>query len=183
MSLRYKFKQADKLIAGLNPGERIRLGDLCRHIQRAETHLLKAAEDILNDCGKRCQGLCCRNIHIDDIMTLLDCIHIVATAAAVRPAIDEALIREGLYSADCIFLKGGVGPCLFPSDARPEKCILSFCRGDGIVGAEMRQVRKSFNRLARFIYFQKPRAVMRFLFASSSTGQATVTAKKGPAEP
>jgi hypothetical protein len=163
MSLRYKFRKAGKIIQGLRPEERVTLGNICCDIQQAEKDLLKAAEDILNDCGKRCRGLCCRNIHIDDIMTLLDCVHILATVPRIQADVDEALTREALHSADCIFLKNGSGPCIFPAEARPEKCILSFCHGDGIVASEMRHVRKRFNRLARFIQFQKPRAVIRFL--------------------
>jgi hypothetical protein len=169
MSLRYKFKKADQIITGLNPAERMRLHNICQDIRRAENRLIEAAETILNNCAMRCQGLCCRNIQIDDIMTLLDCIHILETEPTLRRAIDQAVVQEGLYSNDCIFLKEGVGPCLFPSDARPEKCILSFCRGDEIVAAELRQVRKGFNRLAGFVYFQKPRAVMRWLLAGKGT--------------
>ena len=162
MSLRYKFRKADNLIAGLSPDERVALDDICSTIRRVEKHFLNAAQTILNDCGARCQGLCCRNIHIDDIMTLLDCVHIRVTAPGIRTAVDAALDREGPFSADCIFLTQGVGPCIFPSDARPEKCLLSFCHGDEIVAAEARQVRKSFTRLARFIFWRKPRAVKRF---------------------
>jgi len=172
MSLKYKFRKAARIIQGLRPEERITLGNICCDIQQAEKHLLKAAEDILRDCGKRCRGLCCRNIHIDDIMTLLDCVHILATVPTIQTEIDEALTREALYSADCIFLKNGTGPCIFPAEARPEKCILSFCHGDGVVASEMRQVRKRFNRLARFIQFQKPRAVIRFLFGRLTAGKA-----------
>ena len=172
MSLKYKFKKATKIIQGLRLEERVTLGNICCDIQQAEKHLLEAAEDILNDCGKRCRGLCCRNIHIDDIMTLLDCVHILATVPTIQAEIDEALRREALYSADCIFLKNGSGPCIFPAVARPEKCILSFCHGDGIVANEMRHVRKRFNRLARFIQFQKPRAVIRFLFGRFKAGKA-----------
>jgi hypothetical protein len=172
MSLRYKFKTAGNIVSGLRPAERITLGNICGEIQTAENRLLKAAQKILDDCGRRCRGLCCCNIHIDDIMTLLDCVHIMATAPATAPLIDEALVKEGLYSADCIFLKKGTGPCIFPSDSRPEKCIVSFCRGDEQVAAEIRQVRRSFNRLARFIYVQRLRAAMRFVFSSGGPSKA-----------
>jgi hypothetical protein len=159
----YKFKKASRMLAGLDDGERAVLDTICSDIRIAERDLLEAAQDILNDCGRKCRGLCCRNIHIDDIMTLLDCVHILATAPQMQAQVDTALKCEGLYSADCIFLNNGVGPCIFPDEVRPEKCIVSFCRGDGIVAAEIRQVRKGFNRLARFILLRKPRAVMRFL--------------------
>ncbi len=168
MSLRYKFKTAGNIIRGLSPGERMKLGSICGDIQTVEKQLLEAAQGILDDCGRKCRGLCCRNIHIDDIMTLLDCVHIMATAPAMAAPINEALVKEGLYSADCIFLQKGAGPCMFPPASRPEKCIVSFCRGDGQVAAEIRQVRKSFNRLARFIYLQRLRAAMRFLFSSGA---------------
>jgi len=178
MSMRYKFKAAENVITGLNPGEQARLGNICSEIQTAENLLLEAAQEILDDCGRKCRGLCCRNIHIDDIITLLDCVHILATAPAIHPLINETLVKEGLYSADCIFLKGGTGPCLFPSDARPEKCIVSFCRGDERVAGEIRAVRKSFNRLSRFIYLRRLRAAMHFLFSSGALGKAA-----GPSGP
>ena len=60
-----------------------------------------------------------------------------------------------------------------------KKCIVSFCHGDGIVAAEIRQVRKHFNRLARFIQFQKPRAALRFLFGGGLAGKVR-KAIKGP---
>jgi len=137
MSLRYKFKTAGNIVTGLNPEEQSKLGKICGDIQTAENHLLEAAQEILEDCGRKCRGLCCRNIHIDDIMTLLDCVHIMATAPAMAPLIDAALGKEDLYSADCIFLKKGTGPCIFPSDSRPEKCIVSFCRDDESHGRQV----------------------------------------------
>ena len=167
MSLRYKFKKAGQILSALSPDERTTLEKICSDIQHAENHLLKAARVILDDCGRRCQGLCCRNIHIDDIMTLLDCVHILATAPTIETQINEALTKEGLHSADCIFLKDGIGPCIFPAPSRPEKCIVSFCHGDGIVANEIRQVRTRFNRLAWFIHSQKLRAIIRFFLGNN----------------
>ncbi len=174
MSLRYKFKTAGRIVKGLNPEEQVKLGKICGDIQTAENHLLESAQEILEECGRKCRGLCCRNIHIDDIMTLLDCVHIMATTPAMAPLINETLVKEGLYSADCIFLERGTGPCIFPSDSRPEKCIVSFCRDDEQVATEIRQVRKSFNRLARFIHLLRLRAAIRFVFSSAATAKQPV---------
>jgi hypothetical protein len=172
MSLRYKFKKAGQVLARLRPNERVTLEHISGDIQRAESRLFEAAQVILDDCGRRCRGLCCRNIHIDDIMTLLDCVHILVTAPTIETQINEALTREGLHSADCIFLKDGIGPCIFPALSRPEKCIVSFCHGDGIVAAEIRHVRKTFNRLAWFIQSQKLRTIRRFLLGNNMAGKA-----------
>ena len=182
MSLRYKFNKAGQILSRLSPDERAAVEHICGNIQHAENRLLEAAQVILDDCGRRCQGLCCRNIHIDDIMTLLDCVHILVTAPTIDKDVKEALTREGLHSADCIFLKNGAGPCMFPAPSRPEKCIVSFCNGDGIVASEVRSVRKGFNRLARFIHVQSMHTMVRYLFGWLPGGK-TGRSPKHPVEP
>jgi hypothetical protein len=63
---------------------------------------------------------------------------------------------EPLFTADCMFLKGGIGPCLFPDGVRPEKCVLSFCGDDAPIAANIRSVHRGFVRLHRFLLLCRP---------------------------
>ena len=72
MSLGYKFKTAEKLIKGLDPGERTVFRRLCHDIRRAEAELLEQGQGLMTYCREGCGGLCCRNVNPDDLITQLD---------------------------------------------------------------------------------------------------------------
>jgi len=69
---------------------------------------------------------------------------------------------ESLFSANCVFLKNGTGPCMFPSGTKPHKCIATFCGRTGAVRQELRALRSSFNKLSRFMLFKTPGLVLGF---------------------
>ena len=163
MGLRYKFKKAQEIIERSGNKDLIAIKRICEEIQRAQNELLEEAKDILKYCNDRCQGLCCRNIYPDDIITLADFVYILAMESSVRDEISECLKKETLFSSSCIFLQSGEGPCIFPSDLRPEMCIISFCGGDTTIKKEINMVRSKFNKLIRFILLRKPRALKDFL--------------------
>jgi hypothetical protein len=57
-----------------------------------------------------------------------------------------------------------VGPCLFPDDLRPERCIISFCRVEPSIEKEIGRVMGGFSRLIRFFkLLPLHRFVRRFL--------------------
>ena len=119
------------------------------------------AVPILAKCMSGCQGLCCRNIIPADIVTEWDLIFILAMAPQVEPAMAACLQQEAFFSADCIFLANGTGPCLFPDNVRPERCIISFCKVEPLVEQEIRQVMRGFSRLIRFFMFRPCRRWLR----------------------
>ena len=163
MGLKYKFKKAQEIIERSGNKDLIAIKEISEEIQRAQNKLLEEAKDVLKYCNDRCRGLCCRNIYHDDIITLADFVYILAMESSLREEISECLKKETLFSSSCIFLKSGEGPCIFPSDLRPEKCITSFCGGDTTIRKEINMVGSKFSKLIRFILLRKPRAFKDFL--------------------
>jgi len=163
MGLSYKFKKAREIIERSSDKDLIAVKGICDEIQSAQKKLLEEAKGLLKYCNDRCQGLCCRNICPDEIITLEDFVYILTMEESVGDEISECLKKETLFSSRCIFLKMGEGPCIFPSDLRPETCITSFCGGDEIVKKEINMVGKKFNKLIRFILLRKPRTFKELL--------------------
>lgn len=163
MSLAYDFKSAQKRLAALDDGERETLRGICRGIHDAQAALTLKAAPILERCMTGCQGLCCRNIRVADILTEWDLVYILAMAPALDAPMADCLAREGLFTADCLFLINGKGPCLFPENIRPERCIVSFCRVDPLVEQEIGRVMRGFSRLIRFFSFRPYRRLVRHL--------------------
>ena len=164
MGLRYKFKKAQGIIEKSCNRDLTAIKGICEEIQKVQNNLLEEAKDLLKYCENRCRGLCCRNIYPDDIITLADFVYILTMENSLREEISECLKKETLFSSNCIFLKRGEGPCILPSDLRPEKCITSFCGGDTTIKKEINMVGSKFSKLIRFILLRKPRALKDFLF-------------------
>ncbi len=154
MGLNHSFKAAKKKIDALDAYERERLASICNSIYQAQARLSEKAQPILAKCMAGCQGLCCRNIIPADIITEWDLIYILAMAPQVEPAMAACLHEESFFAADCIFLANGSGPCLFPDNLRPERCIISFCKVEPLVEQEIKQVMRGFTRLIRFFMFR-----------------------------
>lgn len=158
MQLQKKFQKAVEIIGKLTPDERRRLKKICRDIQAAEEQLLAAATDLIRRCTESCEGLCCRNLRIDNIIDLYDFIFILTAAGHMKPRIQKRVGHQSrFFSADCVFLKNGEGPCIFPFNTRPEVCITSFCGREDQISAQIRQVERRFAALHRFLLFRKPR--------------------------
>lgn len=153
MGLDYSFRAAKKKIDRLDADERTRLLEICEEIRHAQQALSEKAAPLLQSCVDRCQGLCCRNIRPADIVTEWDLVYILAMARQLEPAIAACLSNENFFPSNCIFLADGVGPCLFPDDLRPERCIISFCRVETSIEKEIGRVMAGFSRLIRFFKF------------------------------
>jgi hypothetical protein len=165
MSLRYKFKKAEAMIQGLDAGDKTRLHVLCTEIQAAEAALLTAAEAKITKCIQGCEGLCCRNARIDDIIGLMDCVYLLTVVPELRGRIGDCLKNEDpIYSADCIFLEHGSGPCIFPFSARPEVCITTFCGRTTSINREIGTLKRKFVKLGWFMMGRRPRAWMKRVF-------------------
>ena len=158
-----QFNAAEKFLEGLSAAEREGLKEICGAIRDAERGLQRKARPFLNTCMTGCQGLCCRNIDLENILGRDDFIYILTLRPGLRRAIRQCLIRESVFSADCMFLENGLGPCLFPDDLRPKVCIMTFCFDDTPIRREIRRVGAGFNKLARFTWGVRARAALGFL--------------------
>jgi hypothetical protein len=163
MSLAYDFKTAKKQLALLDESERAALLVICREIHDAQAALTAKAAPLLEHCMKGCQGLCCRNIRVADIITRWDLIYVLAMATDRETRMARCLDREGLFAANCLFLENGTGPCIFPENIRPERCIISFCRVEPLIEKEIARVMRGFSRLIRFFYLRPYRRLIRRL--------------------
>jgi hypothetical protein len=172
MGLRHSFKSARKRIDLLDGEERESLLAVCRDIRQAQKVLTEKAAPLLANC-MACQGLCCRNIHPADIITEWDLVYILAMAPQIEAAMAVCLAREAFFPADCIFLENGTGPCLFPDNLRPERCVISFCRVEPSVQDEIGRVMSGFSRLIRFFMFRPLRRLSRRLMPADSSRRTT----------
>jgi hypothetical protein len=163
MGLNHSFQMARKKIDALDVDERRLLDSICRDIHQAQQALSRKAAPILKGCMASCQGLCCRNIHPCDIITEWDLVYILTMTPAIENAMADCLARESFFPSDCIFLKNGTGPCLFPDNLRPERCIISFCRVEPSVEKEIGRVMRGFSRLIRFFRLRPLRRMPRRL--------------------
>ncbi len=154
MSIRYKFKQAKQLISLLSPQDLKLVKAICLDIHKKEKALLRKAEQNLNRCYHSCEGLCCKNIQIDTILSHWDFFYLFIQTNGVDQKLVKCLENENrLFSADCIFLKDGVGPCLFPDGIRPEICIVSFCTETQSIDPEVKKVKRCFLKLTWTVNF------------------------------
>jgi hypothetical protein len=157
MSLRYKFNKAEAVLQQLDTSAQADLLRLAARIRAAQRRLNLAAAPLMAACGLRCRGLCCRNIAADDLIALIDCILVWSVSPeSMRLRIRRSLVHESLTTADCLFLDKGVGPCIFPDDAKPLKCIITFCGDETPVRTEIRQLRSAFYRFYWFLVMRRP---------------------------
>ena len=160
MGIKADFVEAEKIIAGLRPGDRVKLRRICQEIQTAETNLLKQADQSMDHCIKSCEGLCCRNIQLEAIIGVWDLVYLLTMASDFRDQMAACLEKEiPFYAADCVFLENGVGPCIFPSAVRAEVCLTTFCSRTDSIEQEIRQVKRKFYKLGWFIALRKPRMI------------------------
>ena len=156
MELRKKIQRAQTIIHSFDGARRAKLLALCLEIQHAQAALNLAAEPFFEACIGRCKGLCCRNICINDVITQLDLIYILALHEEIAGQMEKCAQAETLFSADCLFLHNGTGPCIFSPDAKPERCIVTFCQDTRPIKAHIRTVRSTFSKLSRYTRFRRP---------------------------
>jgi hypothetical protein len=157
VGIKADFEEAERIVAGLRPVDRVKLCRICDEIQAAEADLLKQAEHNMDRCIAACQGLCCRNIQLEAIIGVWDLVYILTVAPAYRDRMAACLAKEvPLFAADCIFLANGVGPCIFPDTARAEVCLTTFCSSTDAIASEIRQVKRKFYKLGWFIATRRP---------------------------
>jgi len=171
MGLRYTLNQAKKLLSVSDPETLRDIRKVARKIQKAEEKLNARGEKLFIKCKTECHGLCCRNLYPDAIISLYDFLFILVLRPETDAAISKCLENENIfYASDCVFLKGGQGPCIFPPNLMPEICITSFCMYEQSVQKEINYIKRQFITLSWFIWLRKPRTlrnkVIKFLRAS-----------------
>ena len=164
MSLRYKFKKANRIIEKLAPADLLAARTIAAEIQKAQDALLQKADGHFNRCVSICKGLCCQNIQIDQIIGLWDFVYVLLADRSAAGLIQSCLNKENrLFTADCIFLEDGKGPCLFAFNVRPEVCITTFCTSVKPVDKEIRTVKRKFVKLYLYILFARVRAMVNII--------------------
>ena len=160
MGIRYKIEKAEGTLRGLAESRRKRAGDICEHIRREQLALQKTGGPLFERCISGCEGLCCKNVIADELITFRDFFFILAASSLSAEDLLPLADKEPLFNADCMFLKDGVGPCIFPDGIRPEKCVLSFCGDDRPIAGNIRSVHRGFARLHRFLLLSRPSLVL-----------------------
>ena len=178
MSLRYKLSRARSLLASLSADEHAKLRQICKTIRQSQEILLANALPAMQQCLHNCEGLCCRNAQVDDIIGLMDLVYILTLTPEFEETMTQRVTNEKpFYSQDCMFLKGDSGPCLFASAVRPEVCITTFCSGDRGIQKEIQSVKRQFFWLNWFFLCRKPQAVCKAL---TSRFQSNGNRVRGP---
>jgi len=164
MGLYPTYNPARRIIKRLGPEDQKNLVAICRRIKDAQTDLAVAAAPYLERCAHRCEGLCCRNAHLEEIIGLEDFIYILTLAPALAEEMAGRLQEDkGLFTRDCVFLANGTGPCILPAGVRPEVCVTSFCTETPAASKAIAVVKWRFQHLAWFIRLRRLRALWRWI--------------------
>ena len=151
MRLAHQFETAKRLLEGMEARNLELLSTACRRVQQAQASLLTAAAAEMRRCTTVCRGLCCRNVQLDAVIGMWDFLYILVLSHELAPKIAECLRHETpFFSADCLFLADGTGPCIFAPDIRPEICITAFCTDDRPVKREIHQVKRAYLNMIWF---------------------------------
>jgi len=150
MGLFRKYQRALSLLKTLDRNEVAALTHICRTIEHAQRDLLVSAAPLMDDCAQRCRGLCCRNIHTDDVIDLFDLQCLLIRRPALSGEVEQRSAASSLFSGPCVFLKDGKGPCIFSGNLKPRVCVTTFCQDDHALGAEIHAVEDAFGHLYRF---------------------------------
>ncbi len=160
MSLKSDFRKAEKIVSQLGAEDLSKLRQICAEIRDSEIRLQEKSKRLMIRCVQRCGGICCRNLQIDLIIGQWDFVFIMTLNPFLIEKIKACLEKEEpFFTSDCIFLENGVGPCIFPSDARPEVCLVTFCDDVSSIRKEIVDVKMKFFKLSWFLISRKPRMI------------------------
>ena len=173
MSLRYKYKQAGRIIDRLSPDDLKSARQIAAEVRNAQQNLLKQAEGNFDRCVSVCKGLCCRNVALDPIISVWDFVYILIMDRSIGAGIEACLSKEApFFTSDCVFLENSRGPCLFPFDQRPEICITTFCTDVKPVEKEIRSVKLKFFKFYIFVTLAQAKTLLKTIFNRPRKGAA-----------
>jgi hypothetical protein len=162
MYIANQFKQAQKIISEFNTENLKSLQKICLEIQAAQIALQEKSKNLMTRCIKKCGGICCKNVQSDLIISHWDFVFILTLEPSLEKNMLKCLEKEQpFFSSDCIFLKDGAGPCIFPNNIRPEVCIVTFCDNTSPVKKEIVRVKRKFFKLTWFVLLRK---IQRYIF-------------------
>lgn len=144
------------MINSFKASEQLRVFQICKQIQAAQNELNTVAYGFFKNCLQCCKGICCRNIHINDIVSLLDFVFIFTISPSYVHLVKNLSRKETLFSSDCLFLEDNIGPCVFSRNIKPERCIITFCQNTKSIRKEIRTVQGKFSQLERYLIFRNP---------------------------
>jgi hypothetical protein len=156
MQLGNTIEKARQLVASMSGPQASHLRTICLEIRDAQDKLNIEAAPFFADCMQRCKGMCCRNIHVNEIVNMLDMIYILTMMPDIYDCLRENAHKERIFSADCLFLDNGTGPCIFPPNLKPERCIITFCSDTVPIKKEIKSVRAKFSKLSRYTKLKRP---------------------------
>jgi hypothetical protein len=173
--LRYHFNKAKKFLSCITPHDIEIIKNRCKSIQVAEKQLLTEGRPAFHRCYNGCEGLCCRNLDIDAIIGFGDFIYLLTVNKELEESIAACLEqKKSFFTADCVFLINGKGPCLFPETSRPEVCITTFCFDAKSVKNEIRRVKQEFMKLNIYINLLNFKLLFRIRGSRNSLFQASL---------
>ena len=170
MGLRESYGRAHYIVQNLNPPQLRQLQEICREVQAAQKNLRRAASHMMVRCREHCEGLCCRNLHVDAVISYWDFVFIIASGNTPQEKMIECLEKETpLFRSDCVFLYDGRGPCIFGADTRPEVCLTSFCEDTRAIAREIRNLKWAFLKINRFVLRNRPLLIFRSIFNAKNS--------------
>lgn len=162
MALSHALMDAKQWLASCPAADIERLRSICLDIHEAQKRLMRASEAYIQRCMNRCEGLCCKNVFLGEVMGFEDFCYILV----LRPESFETLYSKTsrlstMFTADCPFLLDGIGPCSLPEALRPEVCITSFCMQTPDADAAIRAVQARFRKLSRVLRWMRLKRLFR----------------------
>lgn len=101
---------------------------------------------------------------LDEILGRDDFIYVLVRAPYLKSRMAACLADERpFFTADCCFLEGGTGPCMFPPGVRPEVCLTTFCGHTASIREEIRRLKRAFGKLAWFVRLRRLPGLRRVL--------------------
>lgn len=156
MQLLNKTQKAKRILDAFSAPQSENVLQLCKTIQNAQSSLVEHAAPLFTYCADRCKGMCCRNISVDAIVTLVDFVYILSANGIAFKRLQQLAAKESFFPSDCLFLSDGTGPCVFPETIKPERCIITFCADESLVAEDIKAVKSAFSRLYLYVMLHKP---------------------------
>ncbi|MEW6260351.1 MAG: hypothetical protein AB1547_10655 [Thermodesulfobacteriota bacterium] len=169
MELTHALIDARRWLASCSAEDIDHLRSVCLDIHEAEKRLMQASAFYLQRCIHHCEGLCCRNVFLGEVMGFEDfCFLLVLRPDCFEALFSQASHLKTMFTADCPFLLNGVGPCSLPEAVRPEVCITSFCMQTPDADAAIGAVQARFRKLSRIIRWIRCKQLFRKMVSSFS---------------
>ncbi|THB76705.1 MAG: hypothetical protein D3926_16980 [Desulfobacteraceae bacterium] len=162
MGAEYDFEKAVSILHQLTPGSHERLKVKCLSLRQAQETLLSAAGDAMHRCLEQCRGICCQNLDIDSIFSVMDFVYILTMIPQMEMEIRSRFnANQSIYRSACPFLIDQEGPCIFPNGIKAQECVITFCTNDDRIKPFIRKVNTEFFNLFCLVLLLRSKEVLR----------------------